>query len=61
MSPRLLCEHDRPSSIPSALRGEGQVEGDFQGSAKMSYTHGLNRGGLGVYSPRIACDSDLLV
>lgn len=28
--------------------------------ATMIYTRGLNRGGLGVYSPRIACDGDLL-
>jgi len=27
---------------------------------KLSYAHGLNREGLGVYSLRIACDSDLL-
>ena len=33
---------------------------DFQGNAKMSYTHGLNRGGRGIYSLRVAYDGDLL-
>jgi len=28
--------------------------------ATMIYTHGYNRGGLGVFSIWIACDSDLL-
>jgi hypothetical protein len=48
-------------TLPSPYRGEKiRLRGDLQGSARINYTHDLNRGWLVVYSPRIACHSDLM-